>query len=80
MSMPLAGDQNPAIQDLTSREREVGELLAEGLATKAIAARLGISLHTVRRHTERIFRKLCVQSRTLAALRFREMRPERRSS
>src|SRR5215471_9427008 len=39
-----------AIEDLTPREIQVLELLAEGLPNKAIAARLGISDQTVKFH------------------------------
>src|ERR1700716_1787187 len=43
---------------LTPREHEVLATLAEGLANKAIARRLDISLHTVKFHVESLFRKL----------------------
>lgn len=52
---------------LTTREREVAVLLASSLSTRDIAVRLGISLHTVRRHTEAVFRKLRVRSRVAVA-------------
>ena len=48
---------------LTSRERQVAELIAHGLASKEVGAALGLSTHTVRRHTERVFQKLGVQNR-----------------
>ena len=48
---------------LTAREGEISLLLAQRLTTTEIAVRLGISSHTVRRHTENIFRKLGVRSR-----------------
>jgi DNA-binding NarL/FixJ family response regulator len=43
---------------LTNREREVLELLAEGLTRPQIARQLFISLNTVDRHILHIFRKL----------------------
>lgn len=52
---------------LTAREREVGRLLARGASNRAIAARLDVSEHTARRHTERILRKLGVTSRARVA-------------
>jgi DNA-binding CsgD family transcriptional regulator len=52
-----------AAMGLSRRERDVAILLAEGLANKRIAERLAISEHTVRRHSERIFRKLGVANR-----------------
>lgn len=50
------------LESLTPREREVAELMAEGLTTKAIAGRLGSSAHTVRNQRTSIFRKMQVQS------------------
>jgi len=52
------------IQELTLREREVLELLADGLSNEEIAARLYISPHTVARHRENIMRKLNLHRRT----------------
>jgi DNA-binding NarL/FixJ family response regulator len=56
-------------QSLTAREREVLQLLAEGAPNKIIAARLGISEHTVKFHVNAILNKLGVQSRTEAVVR-----------
>jgi len=53
---------------LTPRETAVARLLAAGKPSKAIAAALDISTHTARRHTERVFAKLGVRSRTEAML------------
>jgi DNA-binding NarL/FixJ family response regulator len=52
---------------LTTREREVLGLLAEGMDQKEIARSLSISPKTVGTHTEHIFVKLGVRSRTQAA-------------
>jgi DNA-binding CsgD family transcriptional regulator len=51
---------------LTNREREILALLADGLANKQIAARLGISTNTVKTHLELLFEKLGVSSRAEA--------------
>lgn len=51
---------------LTNREREILALLADGLANKQIAARLGISKNTVKTHLELLFDKLGVSSRAEA--------------
>lgn len=56
-------------EELTAREREVLHWMAEGLPNKAIAARLGISEHTVKFHVNAILNKLGVQSRTEAVVR-----------
>ena len=51
---------------LTSREREILGLLADGMGNKQIAARLGISANTVKTHLELLFDKLDVSSRAEA--------------
>ncbi|MEW6733963.1 MAG: response regulator transcription factor [Acidobacteriota bacterium] len=51
---------------LTAREIEILGMLAEGLGNKTIAARLGISEHTVKFHIASIFAKLNATSRTEA--------------
>jgi DNA-binding NarL/FixJ family response regulator len=56
-------------EGLTAREREVLALLAEGLANKAIAARLGISEHTAKFHVNAILAKLGAGSRAEAIVR-----------
>lgn len=48
---------------LTPREREVAELVAEGLADREIAGRLYLSHHTVSQYVKRVYRKLGVDSR-----------------
>jgi DNA-binding NarL/FixJ family response regulator len=53
-------------EELTEREREVLQLVALGLANKSIAARLGISEHTVKFHVAAILGKLGAGSRTEA--------------
>ena len=53
-------------EPLTPREVQVLELLAEGLANKAIAERLGISDQTVKFHVATILGKLGVANRTEA--------------
>lgn len=53
-------------ESLTGREREVLQLMAQGLANKQIAARLAISLHTVKFHVASILAKLGAASRTEA--------------
>jgi len=58
-----------AAEPLTPRERDVLALLAEGLANKAIAARLGISEHTAKFHVNAILGKLGVDSRAEAIAR-----------
>jgi RNA polymerase sigma factor (sigma-70 family) len=67
--MEARSDASPLLDVLTPRERDVAVLLAQGLMYKEIAARLGISPHTVNTHVKAVLRKLKVSgSRRLAAL------------
>jgi len=56
--------------ELSPREREVLEGLAEGRAYKEIADKLGVRIHTVRNYIRRIYEKLHVRSRTEAVAKF----------
>jgi DNA-binding CsgD family transcriptional regulator len=58
-----ASDEQPGI---TPREAEVLGLLADGLANKEIAARLGFSAHTAKFHVESLLRKLDAANRAEA--------------
>jgi DNA-binding CsgD family transcriptional regulator len=55
-----------ALDDLTSREREVLESVAQGLDNSGISTRLKISEKTIRNHVSTIFGKLGVNSRAQA--------------
>ena len=52
--------------DLSKRELEILALLAEGLSNQEIAARLFVSLSTVKTHLQNLFQKLDVKRRTQA--------------
>jgi DNA-binding NarL/FixJ family response regulator len=52
---------------LTRRERQVLELLAQGLTNKEMAETLFITTNTVKRHLKAIFEKLAVHTRSAAA-------------
>jgi DNA-binding NarL/FixJ family response regulator len=54
---------------LTTREREILELMADGASNRIIAARLAISRHTVKFHVASILAKLGATSRTEAVAR-----------
>lgn len=51
---------------LTSRQREILQMLADGMQTEAVAQKLGLSTETVRTHTKRILAKLHADTRTQA--------------
>jgi two-component system nitrate/nitrite response regulator NarL len=59
---------------LTAREREVGQLLDDGLSNKEIAGRLGIGVSTVKNHVHHLLEKLNVSGRGQAAARIRRAR------
>ena len=59
-------DAGQALHGLTPREREVLQLLTEGLNDKEIALRLHVSPQTARTHMENILNKLGVNSRLQA--------------
>ena len=56
----IQADSNP----LTSKEREIVQLIAEGLANKQIARELKISVNTVHAHRNNISRKLDIHKQT----------------
>jgi DNA-binding NarL/FixJ family response regulator len=70
----IASFQQPAtaaaeVEDLSTREREILDLLAGGCTNKEISARLGLSEGTVRWHLSNVYNKLHVRTRTEAVLK-----------
>ena len=61
------------IEPLTGRELDVLRLLAEGYSNHEIAARMVVSLNTVKKHTSNLYGKLNVTSRTQAIARARDL-------
>jgi DNA-binding CsgD family transcriptional regulator len=57
---------------LTAREREVLQLLAQGLRNSEMADRLSVSIKTVEHHVTRLLAKMGVQSRSQAIIKARE--------
>lgn len=65
VSVRLAGPgRSPEPDPLTWRERQVVDLVAQGLANKVVASRLQISTRTVEGHLNHVFAKLGVSTRT----------------
>jgi DNA-binding NarL/FixJ family response regulator len=58
----MGGSETEDISPLSPREREVLQLLAEGLVSKQIAARLGLSVKTIETHRGRLMDKLGLRS------------------
>ena len=58
--------EGAAIASLTPREREILQLLTEGVATREIAAALSITQPTVRNHVQHLLNKLGMHSKTAA--------------
>jgi DNA-binding NarL/FixJ family response regulator len=60
---PRSGSEGkPAAGRLTSREREIVQLLAEGKSSKEVAVSLGISVKTAETHRANVMRKLALHS------------------
>lgn len=67
-----AGTGDPLLDSLSARERQVLELVAQGLDNPTIGDRLHISERTARNHVSAIFGKLGISSRAQAIVRARE--------
>ena len=66
------GPNRARLQELTSQENRVLALTADGLACKAVAEKLGLSVNTVYLYNKRILKKLGVATRLAAVQVFRE--------
>ncbi len=64
-----SSSEDSLVEPLTARELEVIQLMAQGLANKQIALKLGISEHTVKFHLSSLYAKLGISSRTEAVKR-----------
>lgn len=61
---------------LSAREREILDLLAQGLSNKEIGSKLNLSPFTVKNHLARVFEKLHVRCRTEAVMAFLHAGPK----
>ncbi len=66
-------EMDSQLESLTPREKEVLRLMAEGMSSRDIAARLGISYTTVRTHIRSLGSKLGVHSKLEAIVKAREL-------
>jgi DNA-binding NarL/FixJ family response regulator len=71
-SAPKPASPEETFPELTSREREILDLIAQGHSNTKIAARLFLSPRTVSNHISHIFTKLQVADRSHAIIRARE--------
>ena len=71
-SRPRPGSSETPFPELTEREREILELVAQGRSNADITAQLVVSPKTVRNHVSNIFSKLQVRDRSEAIVRARE--------
>ncbi len=69
--------REPSLEALTAREREVLTLVADGLSNAAIAERLHLSDHTVKRHVANMLLKLDLPTRAAAAALIGRGKPSR---
>jgi two-component system response regulator DesR len=61
--------RDTAVANLTEREREVLDLVAQGATNREIAEQLFLSPHTVKEHTSSLYRKLKARNRAEAVQR-----------
>jgi LuxR family maltose regulon positive regulatory protein len=64
-------DNQPLVEPLSSREKEVLELIALGYTNQEIAEQLYLSVYTIKSHARNVFGKLGVKNRTEAVARAR---------
>lgn len=70
LSFQQTATSSPATENLSPREQEVLDCLAQGFLYKEIAEKLGISYETVHTYIRRIYEKLQVRTRTEAVAKF----------
>jgi DNA-binding NarL/FixJ family response regulator len=63
----LSQNENPKIGDLSARQREILEMVVEGLSNAQIAGRLYLSESTIKQHLRAVYKELGVCNRTEAA-------------
>jgi DNA-binding NarL/FixJ family response regulator len=68
----LSQNENPKIGELSARQREILELVIEGLSNAEIAGRLYLSESTIKQHLRAAYKVLGVHNRTEAAKTMRE--------
>lgn len=70
--MRIENSNDQLVNSLTKREYEILSLLAQGFQYKEVANQLSVSLETIKKHVQNIYKKLHVQNRTEAILKFKK--------
>jgi len=70
-----AAVEQPALAQLTARQRELAQLAARGRTNAELSAALEISENTVKKHLKDIFARVCVSNRTQLAVLFARVCP-----
>jgi DNA-binding NarL/FixJ family response regulator len=68
----LSQNENPEIGELSARQREILEMVAEGLSNAEIAGRLYLTESTIKQHLSAVYKLLGVSNRTEAAKAMRD--------
>jgi DNA-binding NarL/FixJ family response regulator len=68
----LSQNENPKIGDLSARQREILEMVVEGLSNAEIAARLYLTESTIKQHLRAVYKEWGVRNRTQAAKTMQE--------
>jgi DNA-binding NarL/FixJ family response regulator len=75
----LSQKENPNIGELSARQREILEMVVEGLSNAQIARRLYLTESTIKQHLRAAYKELGVRNRTQAAKTMREHAREDRT-
>jgi DNA-binding NarL/FixJ family response regulator len=78
LSLPLVDNHGTSV--LTPQESKVAQLATEGLSNREIAAKLGLSEHTVKNYMFRVFEKIGVSNRVALVLYTMSRRDESRTA
>jgi DNA-binding NarL/FixJ family response regulator len=74
---PIAGPSRPDPVDLSPRQQQMWQAIAEGMSNGEIAERYGISLNTTKAHVRELLQRLGVRNRTEAATMYYRAREGR---
>lgn len=72
-SMKLEIPNSELLTQLTNREHEILSSLAQGFQYKEVADQLSVSLETIKKHVQNIYKKLHVQNRTEAIIKYNKL-------